>query len=151
MQRIAGILALVRRDVRLAVREGGAIGTALGFFLIVVSLMPLGGGRTSSPGARRRPGRAAACGPFFSRFHFGDGLTRTARSKSLATGPVAAGACCCGEIARTLAYDGHSAGPFASTVLGILLNLDLKSHPILIATMPAGTPTVSFLRRWAQP
>ena len=34
--------ALVRRDVRLAVREGGAIGTALGFFLVVVSLMPLG-------------------------------------------------------------------------------------------------------------
>ena len=32
----------VRRDVRLAVREGGAIGTALGFFLVVVSLMPLG-------------------------------------------------------------------------------------------------------------
>ena len=34
--------ALVRRDLRLAVREGGAIGTALGFFLVVVSLMPLG-------------------------------------------------------------------------------------------------------------
>jgi heme exporter protein B len=34
--------ALVRRDLQLAVREGGAIGTALGFFLIVVSLMPLG-------------------------------------------------------------------------------------------------------------
>ena len=34
--------ALVRRDMKLAVREGGAIGTALGFFLVVVSLMPLG-------------------------------------------------------------------------------------------------------------
>ncbi|MET0407055.1 MAG: heme exporter protein CcmB, partial [Hyphomicrobium sp.] len=34
--------ALLQRDLRLAVREGGAIGTALGFFLVVVSLMPLG-------------------------------------------------------------------------------------------------------------
>ena len=33
---------LVARDVRLAIREGGAIGTALGFFLVVVAMMPLG-------------------------------------------------------------------------------------------------------------
>ncbi|MEQ1716664.1 MAG: heme exporter protein CcmB, partial [Hyphomicrobium sp.] len=30
-------------------------------------------------------------------------------------------------------------------VLGILLNLDLKAYPALIATMLAGTPAVSFL------
>ena len=29
-------LALLRRDIRLAWREGGAIGTALGFYLVVV-------------------------------------------------------------------------------------------------------------------
>ena len=38
----ATFVALVRRDLVLAVREGGALGTALGFFLIVVALMPLG-------------------------------------------------------------------------------------------------------------
>ena len=35
-------LALVRRDLHLAVREGGAVGTALGFYLIVVTMLPLG-------------------------------------------------------------------------------------------------------------
>ena len=34
--------ALVRRDLHLAVREGGAVGTALGFYLIVVTMLPLG-------------------------------------------------------------------------------------------------------------
>jgi len=37
-----GIIALVRRDVRLALRQGGGAGTALGFFLTVVMLLPLG-------------------------------------------------------------------------------------------------------------
>jgi len=35
-------LALVGRDLRLAWREGGAIGVALGFYLLVVSILPLG-------------------------------------------------------------------------------------------------------------
>ena len=33
---------LVRRDLALALREGSAVGTALGFYLLVVTLMPLG-------------------------------------------------------------------------------------------------------------
>jgi heme exporter protein B len=39
---IGAFWALVARDLRLAFREGGAIGTALGFYLIVVTLLPLG-------------------------------------------------------------------------------------------------------------
>ena len=37
-----GLASLVRRDVRLALRQGGGAGTALGFFLTVVVLLPLG-------------------------------------------------------------------------------------------------------------
>ena len=33
--------ALLARDLRLAVREGGALGTALGFYLVVVAMLPL--------------------------------------------------------------------------------------------------------------
>lgn len=36
------LLALVRRDVRLALRQGGGVGTAFGFFLTVILLLPLG-------------------------------------------------------------------------------------------------------------
>ena len=35
-------LALIERDLRLALRQGSAIGTALGFYLIAVSIIPLG-------------------------------------------------------------------------------------------------------------
>jgi heme exporter protein B len=34
--------ALVRRDLKIAFRQGGSLGTALGFFLAVTALMPLG-------------------------------------------------------------------------------------------------------------
>ncbi len=36
------IWALIRRDLVLAVRQGGGVGTALGFFLTVVVLLPIG-------------------------------------------------------------------------------------------------------------
>ena len=38
---MSGFGSLIMRDIRLALRDGGAIGTALGFYLIVVSLIPL--------------------------------------------------------------------------------------------------------------
>lgn len=39
---MTGLNALLRRDVLLALRQGGGAGTALGFFLTVVVLLPLG-------------------------------------------------------------------------------------------------------------
>ena len=39
---MTGLAALVRRDMLLALRQGGGAGTALGFFLTVVVLLPLG-------------------------------------------------------------------------------------------------------------
>lgn len=36
------ILALIRRDLALSIRQGGGVGTALGFFLTVMVLLPIG-------------------------------------------------------------------------------------------------------------
>ena len=47
---------LVARDLKLAFREGSAIGTALGFFLLVVSMMPLGLGPDLNLLSRIAPG-----------------------------------------------------------------------------------------------
>ena len=47
---------LLARDVRLAVREGGAIGTALGFYLMVVAILPLGLGPDLNLLSRIAPG-----------------------------------------------------------------------------------------------
>ena len=52
----ATLLALLRRDLTLAARDGAALGTALGFYLIVVSLLPLGLGPDAALLARIAPG-----------------------------------------------------------------------------------------------
>ena len=50
------ILALIRRDLTLGMRQGGGIGTALGFFLTVVVLLPIGIGPDQALLARIAPG-----------------------------------------------------------------------------------------------
>src|SRR5512139_74831 len=47
---------LLKRDLLLQVREGGAVGTALGFYLIVVTMMPLGLGPDLNLLSRIAPG-----------------------------------------------------------------------------------------------
>ncbi|MEQ1614568.1 MAG: heme exporter protein CcmB, partial [Hyphomicrobiaceae bacterium] len=49
-------LTLLKRDVTLGLRDGAATGTALGFYLVVVSLMPLGLGPDLKLLSRIAPG-----------------------------------------------------------------------------------------------
>jgi heme exporter protein B len=53
---LSAFLALLKRDLRLAVRQGGALGTALGFYMLVVTLMPLGLGADLNLLSRIAPG-----------------------------------------------------------------------------------------------
>ncbi|NJM28927.1 MAG: heme exporter protein CcmB [Rhizobiales bacterium] len=48
--------ALIRRDLTLAIRQGGGVGTALGFFLTFVVLLPLGLGPDQALLQRLAPG-----------------------------------------------------------------------------------------------
>lgn len=50
------LIALIRRDLTLSVRQGGGVGTALGFFLTVVVLLPIGLGPDQALLARIAPG-----------------------------------------------------------------------------------------------
>ncbi len=138
---------LVARDIRLAVREGGAIGTALGFFLVVVALMPLGLGPDLNLLSRIAAGilwialllaALLSLGRIFEADN-DDGTLEVLATGSLPLELVAA--------AKALAHWLTTGIPLAllAPVLGVLLNLDLKVYPILIATMLAGTPAVSFL------
>ena len=47
---------LVRRDLRLAWKEGGTVGVALGFYLVVVTLLPVGIGPDLNLLTRIAPG-----------------------------------------------------------------------------------------------
>ena len=53
---MSAMWALIRRDLTLSLRQGGGVGTALGFFLTVVVLLPLGLGPDQSLLQRIAPG-----------------------------------------------------------------------------------------------
>ncbi len=50
------LLALLRRDIILAARQGGGVGTAVGFFLTVLVLLPIGIGPDQATLQRLAPG-----------------------------------------------------------------------------------------------
>ena len=144
---MSAAFALLRRDVVLAWREGGAIGTALGFYFVVVALMPLGLGPDLNLLSRIAAGilwvalLLAALLSADRIFHndYEDGALDV-----LATGPlplplVAA--------TKSLGHWITTGVPLAllAPVLGLLLNLPLEASPLLVLAMLVGTPAVSFI------
>jgi heme exporter protein B len=138
---------LLKRDLRLAVREGGAIGTALGFYLVVVALIPLGLGPDLKLLLRIAPGVLWIALLLSALLSLGRVFETDYEDGSLevmATGPlplefVAA--------AKSIAHWLSTAVPLTllAPLLGLLLNLELAATPLLVLTMLVGTPAISFL------
>jgi len=138
---------LVRRDIGLAWREGGTIGVALGFYLVVVTLLPLAIGPDLNLLARIAPGvlwlalLLAALLSLSRLFEtdFEDGSLDVLAMGPLPLEGVAAG--------KSLAHWLTTGVPLTvlAPLLGLLLNLDLDAYGILVATMLVGTPAISFL------
>lgn len=144
---MSAALALLRRDVRLAWREGGAMGVALGFYLVVVAITPFGLGPDLNLLARIAPGTlwvALLLAALLSAdriFHndYEDGTLEV-----LATGPLSLPVV---AAVKSLAHWITTGVPLAllAPVLGLLLNLPLDAWPLLVLAMLAGTPAVSFV------
>jgi heme exporter protein B len=139
--------ALVRRDITLAVRDGGAVGTALGFYLIVVALMPLGLGPDLPLLARIAPGVlwiALLLAALLSsaRIFESDDEDGSLEVLALASLPLELVA-----LAKIAAHWLTVALPLVliAPVLGLLLNLDLGAYASLIGTMLLGTPAISAI------
>ena len=144
---MSAFLALVGRDLRIAMREGGAVGTALGFYLIIVALMPLGLGPDLNLLSRIAPGvlwiglllaALLSLGRMFESDDE-DGTLEVLASGPLPLELVAA--------AKALAHWISTAVPLVllAPVIGLLLDLDAAAYPVLMATMLMGTPAISFL------
>lgn len=139
--------ALLMRDLRLAVREGAALGTALGFFLVVVAMLPLGLGPDLNLLSRIAPGvlwialllAALLSLPRMLEADYEDGSLEVMAMAPLPLELAVA--------AKALAHWISTGIPLAlaAPVLGLMLNLDLGLAPALVATMVAGTPAISFL------
>lgn len=144
---LAAARALLARDVRLAVREGGALGTALGFYLVVVAMLPFGLGPDLALLSRIAGGvlwvalllAALLTLPRMLEADHEDGTLEV-----LATGPLPLAAV---AALKAVAHWLTTALPLAllAPVLGLLLNLEAAAMPALVGAMLVGTPAVSFL------
>jgi heme exporter protein B len=144
---VSEAFALLKRDMTLAWREGGAIGVALGFYLVVVAITPLGLGPDLNLLARIAAGISwvalllaalLSAGRIFEN-DYEDGSLDVLAMSTLPLPAVAAVKC--------LAHWLMTGVPLAliAPVLSLLLNLPLDAMPLLVLSMLAGTPAVSFV------
>lgn len=144
---MSALLALARRDLTLAFRQGGSLGTVLGFYLIIVTLMPLGLGPDMALLSRISPGilwiglmlAALLSLPRMLEADDEDGSLEV-----LATGPLPLEAVCA---AKALVHWLTTGVPLSLMALpmGLLLNLELAAYPVLALSLLIGTPAISFL------
>ena len=141
------MIALLARDLRLAIRAGGGFGLGLAFFLIVVVLVPLGVGPQGATLALIAPGilwvaALLACLLSLDRIFaldFEDGSLDL-----LATAPIPLE----GVVSvKALAHWLTTGLPLtlASPVLGLLLNLPLGGYGWLMLSLVLGTPALSVI------
>lgn len=141
------MIALLTRDLRLALRAGGGFGLGLGFFLILAVLVPLGVGPDPSVLAPIAPGilwlgALLACllslDRLFALDHEDGSLDLLATAPIPLEGVVAV---------KALAHWLTTCLPLAliAPVLGILLNLPGPAYGWLVASLLLGTPALSMI------
>ncbi len=144
---ILSMIALLIRDLRLAVRAGGGFGLGLAFFLIVVTLVPFGVGPQGDILARIAPGilwlgALLACLLSLDRIFaldFEDGSLDL-----LATAPIPLE----GVVAMKAFAHWLTTGlplVIAAPIFGILLHLPAAAQSWLVISLLLGTPALSVL------
>ena len=138
---------LVKRDLAIAWREGGTLGIALGFYFIVVALLPLSLGPDLNLLSRIAPGVlwvALLLAALLSLGRLFEVDDEDGSLEVLATGPLPLEAV---VAAKSLAHWLVTGVPLTllAPILGLLLNLPPEGYPVLMASMLAGTPAISFL------
>jgi heme exporter protein B len=144
---MTSFLALIVRDLRLARRQGGAVSTALGFYLIIVATLPLGLGPDMNLLSRIAPGvlwvalllsALLSADRMFHEDH-DDGTLEV-----IALGPLPLELV---AFAKGLAHWLSVGIPLMllAPLLALMLNMEGRAYGPLVLTLLAGTPAVSFL------
>jgi heme exporter protein B len=141
------MIALLLRDLRLAVRAGGGFGLALAFFLIVVTLVPFGVGPDSATLGRIAAGilwvaALLACLLSLDRMFQID--AEDGSLDLLATAPIPLEGV---VAAKAIAHWVVTGLPLtlAAPGFGVLLNLPGPAYVWLTLTLALGTPALSFI------
>ena len=140
---------LVRRDLLVAWKEGGTVGVALGFYLVVVTMLPLGIGPDLNLLTRIAPGMlwvALLLAALLSLGRMFETDLEDGSLEVLATGPLPLEAV---AAAKSLAHWLTTGVPLTllAPLLGLFLNLQPEAYGVLMLSMLAGTPAISFARR----
>lgn len=141
------MIALLIRDLRLAVRAGGGLGLGLAFFLILAVLVPLGVGPDAATLARIAPGvlwvgALLACLLSLDRIFALD--HEDGSLELLATAPIPLE----GVVSvKALAHWFTTGLPLvlAAPVLGVLLSLPGPAYGWLVVSLLLGTPALSVI------
>jgi heme exporter protein B len=141
------MIALLLRDLRLAIRAGGGFGLGLGFFLILSVLVPLGVGADPRLLAAIAPGMLwigalLACLLSLDRLFALD--VEDGSLDLLATAPIPLEAV---VATKALAHWLTTGLPLvlAAPVLGVLLQLPPGAQGWMLASLLAGTPALSMI------
>ena len=141
------MIALLARDLRLAVRAGGGFGLSLAFFLIVAVLVPLGVGPKAPLLTAIAPGilwlgALLACLLSLDRLLALDWEDGTL--DLLATSPIPLEAV---ATIKSLAHWIATGLPLvlAAPILGVLLNLPPQGFGWLVLSLAIGTPALSVI------
>jgi len=141
------VIALLTRDLRLAMRAGGGFGLGLAFFLIVVTLVPFGVGPQSELLATIAPGilwlgALLACLLSLDRIFALD--WEDGSLDLLATAPLPMEAV---VSVKALAHWLTTGLPLvlATPVFGMLLSLPSKGYGPLLLSLLLGTPALSVI------
>src|SRR5215212_9836519 len=144
---MTAFLGLLRRDIRLALRQGGDVGLVLGFFVLTVLLFPFGVGPEPEMLGRVAGGiiwTAALLAAVLSldRMFAADHADGELDLIALSPMPLEISA-----LAKIAAHWLTTGLPLTliSPLLAVFLSLDTAAMPVLVAGLLFGTPALSLL------
>jgi heme exporter protein B len=140
-------LALIGRDLQLARRQGGAVSTALGFYLIIIATLPLGLGPDLNLLSRIAPGVlwvALLLSALLSADRMFHDDHEDGSLEVIALGPLPLELV---AFAKAIAHWVSVGIPLLllAPLLALMLNMDQRAYGPLMLTLIAGTPAISFL------
>jgi heme exporter protein B len=144
---MSAVLCLVRRDLRLALRQGGDAAMVVGFFVLAVILFPFGVGPEPQLLARIAAGviwvtALLAALLSLERLFQADWEDGSLEALALMPLPLEAQV-----LAKCLAHWLVTGLPLilAAPLLALLLDLDAAGYPVLVLGMALGTPSLSLI------
>ena len=144
---MSAVLALMRRDLRLALRTPGDSATVVLFFVLACVLFPLGIGPEPNILARIATGVIGVMALFASLLSFERLFQLDAEDGSLdliALAPAPLEVLVLGKCAAHWVVTGLPL-IVVSPLLGVLLNLPVEAYWTLLAALALGTPIVSLI------